>query len=90
MRAAALRPGQVWRRDPAKLPFVTTYHGAYKGSNGLKRWYNSVMARGDRVIANSQFTADSIIAQYPFARDRLTVIPRGTDLRAVRWQRPAL
>ena len=63
-----------------KLPFVTTYHGAYKASNGLKRLYNSVMARADRVIANSQFTAASIIAQYPFARDRLTVIPRGTDL----------
>ncbi len=63
----------------ANLPFVTTYHGAYKARTGLKRWYNSVMARGDVVIANSQFTADSIAAQYPFARDRLTVIPRGTD-----------
>jgi hypothetical protein len=37
------------------------------------------MARGDAVIANSQFTADSIASQYPFARDALTVIPRGTD-----------
>jgi hypothetical protein len=46
----------------------------------LKRLYNSVMARADAVIANSQFTAASIIAQYPFARDTLTVIPRGTDL----------
>ncbi|MFK7793346.1 MAG: glycosyltransferase family 4 protein [Devosiaceae bacterium] len=62
-----------------KLPFVTTYHGAYKGSNGAKRLYNSVMARGDKVIANSQFTANSIAAQYPFAHERLAVIPRGTD-----------
>lgn len=61
------------------LPFVTTYHGAYKASNGAKRWYNSVMARGDAVIANSQFTANSIAAQYPFAREHLTVIARGTD-----------
>ena len=63
----------------ASLPFVTTYHGAYKARTGLKRWYNSVMARGDVVIANSQFTADSIAAHYPFARSKLTVIPRGTD-----------
>ena len=38
------------------------------------------MARGDVVIANSQFTADAIERLYPFARGRLTVIPRGTDL----------
>lgn len=63
-----------------KIPFVTTYHGAYKGSNALKRWYNSVMARGDVVIANSRFTADSIAKQYPFAKARLTVVHRGTDL----------
>lgn len=61
------------------IPFVTTYHGAYKASNALKRWYNSVMARGDVVIANSQFTAESIAAQYPFAKTKLSVIPRGTD-----------
>lgn len=61
-------------------PFVTTYHGAYSGRSGLKLLYNSVMARGDFVIANSQFTADQIARVYPFARERLRVIPRGTDL----------
>jgi glycosyltransferase involved in cell wall biosynthesis len=66
----------AWR---TKLPFVTTYHGAYKGSHGPKLWYNSVMARGDAVIANSQFTAGSIAAQFPFARERVVVVHRGTD-----------
>ena len=61
-------------------PFLTTYHGAYSGRSGLKLLYNSVMARGDVVIANSQFTADEIARLYPFARGRLSVIPRGTDL----------
>ncbi len=61
-------------------PFVTTYHGAYSGRSGLKLLYNSVMARGDVVIANSQFTADEIARLYPFARARLRVIPRGADL----------
>jgi len=65
----------------AERPLVTTYHGAYGGVSALKLRYNSVMARGDVVIANSQFTADMIARLYPGARDRLCVIPRGTDLR---------
>ena len=36
------------------VPFVTTYHGAYSETNAAKRLYNSVMARGDAVIANSR------------------------------------
>jgi glycosyltransferase involved in cell wall biosynthesis len=63
-----------------RRPFVTTYHGAYGGRSGLKLLYNSVMARGDLVIANSQYTADEIARRYPFASERLRVIPRGTDL----------
>jgi glycosyltransferase involved in cell wall biosynthesis len=61
-------------------PLVTTYHGAYNGGSALKQRYNSVMARGDVVIANSRFTAESILSLYPFARDRLRVIPRGANL----------
>lgn len=60
-------------------PFVTTYHGAYGAKTAAKRFYNSVMARADKVIANSQFTANLIAGQYPFAQDHLVVIPRGTD-----------
>ncbi|NBN80314.1 glycosyltransferase [Microvirga tunisiensis] len=65
------------------LPFVTTYHGIYKQTNAVKAWYNSVMARGDVVIANSRYTADLIAARHPFARERLKVIHRGSDLAAL-------
>ena len=51
----------------AERPFVTTYHGAYSGISTLKLRYNSVMARGDVVIANSQYTADMIARLYPEA-----------------------
>lgn len=47
----------------------------------MKRFYNSVMARGDAVIANSQWTANHILAEYDFKPKRLTVIPRGVDLQ---------
>jgi glycosyltransferase involved in cell wall biosynthesis len=66
----------------AKVPLVTTYHGAYAGKSSLKVLYNSVMARGDVVIANSEFTRDRIVAMHPFAKERIVVIHRGADLRA--------
>ena len=62
------------------LPFVTTYHGSYAGRSAPKRLYNSVMARGDAVIANSAYTAGMIRELYPAAADRITIAHRGTDL----------
>jgi len=64
----------------AGIPFVTTYHGTYNARSAPKRLYNSVMARGDRVIAISDFIADHVRATYPWAADRLVTIPRGIDL----------
>ncbi len=64
-----------------KTPFITTYHGSYSGTSALKLRYNSVMARGDVVIANSDYTAGLISSLYPFARPNMRVIHRGTDLR---------
>ncbi len=59
--------------------FVTTYHGAYSGHSGLKRRYNSVMAKGDLVIANSQWTAAHIQAVHGLEADKIVTIPRGVD-----------
>ena len=64
----------------AKVPLVATYHGAYEAMNPLKRHYNSAMTRADIVIANSEFTAASIRAQYPIDARRLRIIPRGVDV----------
>lgn len=62
------------------VPFVTTYHGAYRASGPIKRWYNSSMLRGDIVIANSHFTAERILADGYENPQRLRVVPRGADL----------
>ena len=59
--------------------FVTTFHNAYGARTALKRRYNSVMARGDRVIAISDFVADHAASVYGVGRDRLRTIPRGVD-----------
>ncbi|NGM20209.1 glycosyltransferase family 4 protein [Roseomonas stagni] len=61
--------------------FVTTYHGAYNEDFPGKRLYNSVMARGDRVIAVSRFIADLVRERHGVPEDRLRIIPRGVDPR---------
>jgi len=63
-----------------KVPFVTTYHGIYNASSALKRGYNSVMAKGDIVIANSNFTREHIIREHGTDPHKIVVIPRGVDL----------
>jgi glycosyltransferase involved in cell wall biosynthesis len=60
--------------------FVTTFHNAYGARTALKRRYNSVMARGERVIAISHFVADHTAAVYGVGTDRLRTIYRGVDL----------
>jgi glycosyltransferase involved in cell wall biosynthesis len=60
-------------------PFVTTYHGAYGEGGPLKAMYNSIMGRGDRVIANSSYTADLIASRQTIARERIRVIYRGVN-----------
>ncbi len=60
--------------------FVTTFHNAYAIDLPLKHWYNSVMARGERVIAISQFVAEHVVSVYGVGPDRLRVIPRGVDI----------
>jgi glycosyltransferase involved in cell wall biosynthesis len=63
-----------------RRPFVTTYHGAYGSPAPFKNFYNSVMARGDRVIANSRYTAELIVSRHKVAPERIRVIYRGVDV----------
>lgn len=63
----------------SQIPFVTTYHGAYSGETGLKKRYNSVMAKGDLVIANSDWTAAHVKAMHETPAERIVTIPRGVD-----------
>ena len=70
----------LWAARRTRLPFVTTYHGVYNAKGSLKRLYNSVMARGDKVIANSDYTARHIVQEHPWAADRIVTIHRGVDI----------
>lgn len=60
-------------------PFVTTFHGVYDARTPIRRAYNGIMTKGDRVIAISRFVAEHIRRHYPIDEGRLRVIPRGID-----------
>ena len=72
----------MWAARQEGVPFVTTYHGIYSGGGRLKTAYNSIMARGDVVIANSDFTADHVRKLHPGKARKIITIPRGVDISA--------
>lgn len=63
----------------AGIPFVTTFHGAYGLENRMKKRYNSVMVKGARVIAVSEFIREHILANYEIDATKLRTIHRGVD-----------
>lgn len=63
----------------AKIPFMTTFHGVYGSVGAVKRHYNSVMVKGERVIAVSKFVKDHIIDRYGVDPTIVRLIPRGVD-----------
>jgi glycosyltransferase involved in cell wall biosynthesis len=76
-RAPAWSAWLACRRTGAH--FVTTYHGTYGEDLPFKRRYNSVMAKGERVIAASRFIAGLIVARYGVDPAQIRLIPRGVD-----------
>ncbi len=73
-------------------PFITTFHGAYNFNNSIKKFYNSVMARGKPVIAISEFIRQHILEHYAAYLDSkdIVVIPRGVDLSVFNPLSPTL
>lgn len=72
--------GYLASRKGSRRPiFLTTFHGVYGHGSAVKRWYNSVMLRGDVVIANSQFIADHLRNVYGVEGSRIIVAPRGVE-----------
>jgi len=64
----------------ADIPFVTTFHGTYNFGGFLKKAYNAIMIKGDRVIANSDFIRRHIMDNYKLKWTPLRVISRGVNI----------
>ena len=64
----------------SKIPFMTTFHGTYNFNNPLKKSYNAIMTKGDRVIAISNFIGQHVRENYDTPHEKIRVISRGIDL----------
>ncbi|MCY4599984.1 MAG: glycosyltransferase family 4 protein, partial [Acidobacteria bacterium] len=79
-RAPAWSARSAARR--ARVPFVTTFHGAYGARSAAKRAWNRIMVRGDLVIAVSEFIAAHMKETYRVPPERIRVVHRGIDAAA--------
>ncbi len=60
--------------------FITTIHGAH-GTKGLfKKCYNSIMTKGEKIIAVSKFIAEYAKNNYKFDHQKLEVIYCGSNV----------
>lgn len=66
----------------SKIPFIATYDGSFSERSPLKRFYNSVMVRGSRVIAPGERLAKMIQQRYGTAREKISVVPHAIDFEA--------
>jgi glycosyltransferase involved in cell wall biosynthesis len=60
--------------------FMTTCHAPYNIENNWKRYYNSSIAKGERVIAISETVAEYLQKNYGVTDNQLRVIHRGIAL----------
>lgn len=60
--------------------FMTTCHAPYNVKGDLKRFYNSSMAKGERVIAISHYVADYLRHHYRLDDRTIRVVHRGIAL----------
>ena len=77
-RAPAWSARAAARRE--RVAFMTTFHGTYNFGNPIERYYNSIMAKGARVIAISEFIARHLGATYHIPSTLVRVIHRGVDI----------
>lgn len=63
------------------IAFITTFHGIYSYQSKTKQRYNSVMVKGAKTIAVSEFVRNHIISQYGVSPEQVVRIDRGVDFR---------
>lgn len=74
-RAPAWSAMQACKRTGAR--YMTTCHAPYNINGQAKRFYNSSIAKGEIVIAISEFVAEYLKENYGVDEKRIRTIPRG-------------
>jgi glycosyltransferase involved in cell wall biosynthesis len=61
------------------VPLLTTWYKGFREQNAFKRLYNSVMVRGERVVAVCDQIAELIVERYHIAPARIAVVSASID-----------
>ena len=62
------------------IPIITSVHMRFRKTNFFKKYYNSILTKGDLIIAISKHIEESIKASFPKISDKIKIIHRGVDL----------
>ena len=61
------------------LPLITSVHSRFRKQNIFKNYYNSILTKGNYIIAISKHIQNSILESYPHLKSKIRVIYRGVD-----------
>ena len=62
------------------IPIITSVHMRFRKTNFLKKIYNSILTKGDAIIAISKHIEKSINTTFPKVSNKINIIHRGVDL----------
>jgi glycosyltransferase involved in cell wall biosynthesis len=64
-----------------RTPLVTSFQSGWRGVNPITLRYNSVLARGDAVLADSRFSAELARKLHTPAAAKIRIVRQGVDCR---------
>ena len=64
------------------IPVITSVHMRFRKTNFFKKYYNSILTKGDSIIAISKHIEKTILESFPnpTIKNKITVVHRGVDL----------
>ncbi len=62
------------------IPIITSVHMRFRKANFLKKFYNSILTKGNSIIAISKHIEESIKYSFPQVSSKIKIIHRGVDL----------
>ena len=62
------------------IPIITSVHMRFRKSNIFKKYYNSILTKGNSIIAISKHIEESIKTYFPKVSSKIKIIHRGVDL----------
>ena len=82
VRSRAPAWSAIFAAKKVGIPVLTTWHGHVSNSSFIKKIYNSIMLKGDAIIANSAYTARRISKIYNIDLNKIDIVSRGVNVES--------